>query len=511
MYSVEQRAIEAIDRANGHGVPIVWTPVKPLPENLKPVHKFNSRLLPDSLRPWVEDAAERMQAPIEFIAVSAMVSAGSLVGDRLRIRPQRETDWEEAGNLWGALIQRPGLMKSPAMDEGTQFIRRAEAKVCQDNDAAKASHAAELEKFKFEKTLSVSKAKKADSATGLKTDSDAPEPPAMRRHIVCDATVEALQYVCKDNAGGILVLNDEISGLLRKLDRDDYAADRAFYLTAWSGKSNYTYDRIGRGHVNAHVNISLLGGAQPSRIADYVRAAVKGTAGDDGFLQRFGMVVWPDEPTQWISVDRAPNTEYRTWAEAAFEKLRVLDPIAVGAVSDPFKPEDPPYLRFAPEGQEIFAKYLLELMQEITKGGLSDALTAHLSKFKKLFPSLALVLHLLDGGTGPVSGKATARALGWVKFLRSHAERLYASGTIAETDAARKILKKIKSNDLPGPFKARDIYRAGWSELDKDATYAGLSLLVDNGYVAEQHDDNTGGRPAVTYIINPEVLRCTTG
>ena len=72
--------------------------------------------------------------------------------------------------------------------------------------------------------------------------------------------------------------------LLKWLDREDNAAARGFYLTAWNGDSGYTFDRIGRG-LNLHIPalcLSLLGSTQPGRLAGYVRTALQGGAGDDG-------------------------------------------------------------------------------------------------------------------------------------------------------------------------------------------------------------------------------------
>jgi len=52
-------------------------------------------------------------------------------------------------------------------------------------------------------------------------------------------------------------------------------------------------------------------------------------------------------------------------------------------------------------------------------------------------PSLALILHLIDGVDagpgGPVSRAAAAQAAAWCEYLAAHARRLYA----AVTDAAR--------------------------------------------------------------------------
>ena len=103
------------DRMNTAEVVDIWPEPTPLPTGLPPVLPFNLAMLPDPLKPWVGDIADRMQAPVEFIAVTAMVAAGSVIGRTVGIRPQQNTDWHEVPNLWGCIVGRPGVMKSPSM------------------------------------------------------------------------------------------------------------------------------------------------------------------------------------------------------------------------------------------------------------------------------------------------------------------------------------------------------------------------------------------------------------
>jgi hypothetical protein len=69
---------------------------------------------------------------------------------------------------------------------------------------------------------------------------------------------------------------------------------RGFFLTAWNGTSSYTFDRIIRGKTYIEgACLSLLGSSQPGRVADYKRGALTGGAGDNGMVQRFGLLVYP--------------------------------------------------------------------------------------------------------------------------------------------------------------------------------------------------------------------------
>ena len=48
--------------------------VRPLPDALEPVEPLPFDALPQSLRPWVADVAERMQCPPDFVAVPLLSS-----------------------------------------------------------------------------------------------------------------------------------------------------------------------------------------------------------------------------------------------------------------------------------------------------------------------------------------------------------------------------------------------------------------------------------------------------
>jgi hypothetical protein len=99
------------------GFSMDWPEPKPLPNGLLPVGPFDMAFLPESIAPWVADIAERMQCPPDFVAVPALVALGAVIGRKIGVRPPRNSDWLEVPNLWGCIVGRPGMLKSPAMQE----------------------------------------------------------------------------------------------------------------------------------------------------------------------------------------------------------------------------------------------------------------------------------------------------------------------------------------------------------------------------------------------------------
>jgi putative DNA primase/helicase len=344
-----------------------WQDPQPLPEDLPAVPPFNFDCLPDTLHPWIQDISERMQCPPDFPATGAMIALGSVVGRKIGIRPKRHDDWMEIPNLWGGIVGRPGLLKTPALQQALVPLRRLVARALEQYEQACRDHnisdmlRAQKKKLVEDEIKKHLKDNKEEDARkeAAKHVKEASDKPVCRRYEVNDSTIEKLGELLSENPNGLLLVRDELSGHLRTLDREDRAGDRAKHLEMWDGKGELTYDRIGRGTVRISSNtLSILGGIQPDVLIAYVRETVRGGTGNDGLLQRFQLFVWPDVPKHWRNVDRWPNAEAKNEAFALFEYLDGITAEAVGAV----RPEEGiPFLRFTDDAQECFDVWRAEL------------------------------------------------------------------------------------------------------------------------------------------------------
>src|SRR5713226_8187166 len=104
-----------------------WPAPLPLSAALAEVCPFDPGLLPETLRPWVLDLAERLQVPADYPAAALIVMLAGALGRRAFIRPQRHDNWSVIPNLWGAIIGRSGVMKSPVLHAGMGPLRRRQA------------------------------------------------------------------------------------------------------------------------------------------------------------------------------------------------------------------------------------------------------------------------------------------------------------------------------------------------------------------------------------------------
>jgi len=491
-----------------------WQEPLPLPDSLLPVAAFDFALMPATLKPWAKDICERVQCAPDFVAAAIMAGLGSIIGRKLGIRPQARTDWTVTPNQWALVVGRPGVLKSPAIEAALAPIKRLAAVANEAHQADMEQHRIALRMAKLaaeegDKSARKQLAKLPGADVSHLLGTEEPETPALRRYIAVNSNAASLGELHRQNHNGLLVHRDELVSLLRSLDREDQAEAREFYLTGWNGDSSYTFDRIGRG-LNLHIPavcLSLLGSTQPGRIADYVRHAVRGGAGDDGLIQRFGLLVWPDTGGEWRDVDRLPDSTAKKEAHRVFDYLDKLDPETVGALQDTNhdgEPDGIPYLRFDERALGLFLEWRTNLESRLRAGDLHPALESHLAKYRKLVPSLALILHLANNGTGPVTERAALQALAWAEYLETHARRAYGSVTAPEVAAAKAIISRIRKGDLKREFSSREVWRPGWAMLsDREQVADALRLLVDYDWLATTTNTDTGGRPATTYIVNP--------
>lgn len=494
-----------------------WPNPTPLPNNLPPVEPFDFKLLPEDLRPWAEDICERMQCPPDYVGVAMMVGLATVIGRRIGIRPQSLTDWTEVPNLWGMIVGRPGAMKSPAIEAALSPLHHL-------GDIANQNYQEEFDEFRIKAKASKIHSEEAEkrARAEIKKTPDADiskflnveeaEEPRLKRYIVNDSSAAALGEIHRHNQNGLLVHRDELVSLLKSLDRDDNAEARGFYLTGWNGNSSYTFDRIGRG-LNLHIPaicLSMLGGTQPGRISEYVNNAIKGGSADDGLMQRFGLLVWPDVEGKWINVDRQPDNEAKRKAFEVFERLAAMQPEQYGAKQDTNwngEPAGIPFLRFLQEAGEAFLEWRTKLETRLRSSELHPAMESHLAKYRKLVPGLSLIIHLAEGGVGDVSLNATIKALAWSEYLESHARRVYASVSNPQISAAEQIIKRIKNGDIPESFAAWNIWRSGWASLsDKNNVKDALELLVELNWL-DVYEQKTNGRTATVYEVNPKVTK----
>jgi len=499
-----------------------WPKPEAISRHVVSVQPFDTSLLPESLRPWVSDIAHRMQCPIDFVAAAVVVMLGSVVGTGCAVRPKQNDNWTVVPNIWGAAIGRPGRLKSPAIAAAMTPLYRLDSLAQSEFKAAFARHqqvilgnkmTADLLKKKLTTDKSFDpKQPSADFLEFQRLSGLNIEEPKPKRFHTNDCTIESLGEMLQTNPRGILVEHDELTGLLAGFERPGREGERQGYLTAWNGTGSHRVDRIGRGNIFIeHFCASIFGGVQPDKLELYL-AEAQYNHGNDGFIQRLQVMVFPDEvPTVGI-VDQTPDT---VAADIVMKiVLRLANSIdSMGGIQD--SPAVITYYRFESKKAQLLFFHWLEALSSRIAAEDNPLMQEHLGKYRKLVPALSLIFHLVEIAADnvkpgqPIGIKSLQLATRWAAYLESHARRVYAMATDYKIQAAQLLADKITKKQLEAGFCARDVIRKGWSRLsDLDDVKAACDELEAASWIRRKpfEGKRAGRPPSPTYDINPAVF-----
>ena len=448
---------------------------------------------------WIKSAAEVKNAPVDYVALSLLSVASAAIGNARWAVPWDQ--WKEPPVLWAMLVGDPSAGKSPALDAVLDPVKEIERDLAEEYRRARSDWEGDSEIA----TLSLAQWK-ADAKAALADEGDVPakpseadagKPPVRERISITDITTEKVADLLSLTWRGLLLARDELSGWLSSMDRYNGGGDRPFWLEAYGGRS-YTIDRKNSPEPITvdHLSVSIVGGTQPERLAELL---VKTT--DDGLLSRF-MVVYPDpEPLKRPTV-RLDDTRF----ERTVSQLRSLKPYV-----DENGNRRPFYIDFSEPAASALHAFREQCREwEVDATGLFKS---HIGKMPGLVVRISNVLAHLDwaaDGTESFPTSIDAQHVGRAchlvgEHLRLHAFRAYGAADMPpEIKGAKTIASIIRREGLRS-FKARDIQQRGRTGLTT-AREVGVALdvLMDADWLRANKTD-TGGRPSVTYIVNPRV------
>ncbi len=457
-----------------------WPNAHVLSEQLPSVQPFTAEMLPPLLRVVAKDIADRMQVPLDYPAVALVLTLAGAINRRARIQPKkRDTGWVVVPNLWGGIVAPPGFMKTPVLSEATRPLARIEDQWNRDYKRAMANY----------------------------TDHNGPP---RKRLIVNDATHEKLHEIMRDNPAGVFAIRDELTGWIAELEAAGREGERAFYLSAWDGNTPHNVDRIRRGSIHVPACcLSLMGGIQPDRLRKFMSELGDSNLQEDGLIQRFQLLVWPDFDSNFKYVDRPPNVKAQRRLEQLYSAITKLDP------------QRPLKFRFGAHGQLLFVEWFECLERRIRSAQMEPALSGHIGKYRSLMPTLAALFEIAARGFEGFEGSREAwqvskenanRAIKWCTYLESHTRRIYSLKPSPEQQSAVALLGKIRDRAIgsTGFFTAREATQHGWTALTTpEQVRTATDVLAIAGWIraANLPVGSKGGRPSLRFEVNPQVWR----
>lgn len=278
-----------------------------------------------SLAQLIEDAAEAVGAPRDYVGLAVLTGGAGLIGARRLVEIWE--GWKEPGILWAALIGDPSTNKSPAIDPIRDALVRAEAKKLDEFMPLEDAFATEVATAKasrkaWERIVEIA-VQDQSPVPPMPKEAQDPKKPVRPRQWIANATLEKLARLLAEQPGGLINFSDELAGLFGSFDRyRGEGGDRAFYLELYGGRP-YRLDRVKDGSIDIpYMAVSLLGTIQPDRLNRLV------LSGDnDGLASRF-LFAWPT-PRQKMRPRASPRRELLYEAIEALSQIGFDIPLSL--------------------------------------------------------------------------------------------------------------------------------------------------------------------------------------
>jgi hypothetical protein len=483
---------------------------KTLDLTLKPVAILEDDCLPKVLTDWLRPASKVVGCPFDFLALSAIVLIGSLIGSRVRVKPLRHSDWFVVPNLYGGCVGLPSTKKTPALDETRRPILEMQASARKQYADEKADYDIEARFYEKESNALLRSAENFDDYKTSLLLLDKPEEPILRRYETNDITTPKLAHFLSENPIGILQSRDELTGWLKSLEADYDLNARSFILELWKGAISYTQARVGNGEIQiSSGTLSIIGGIQPSKLQRYIAEAYS-FDNSDGLPQRF-LFAYPDTTKRGEKPTEADYRAMQSGFNRANEICKMIveydfNGRVIGANGDQFH-----VVKFSDDAQAVVDEWQADTEAEAESLQVEDeAFSSYLYKLPKSCFAIALIFHCLENiGAGNFPDEITLetalKAIAYTEVLTTHARRVFALGENQIFALAQILVGKIKKGDLEQGFTIREVMRKQWSGLKaKDTVQDVIGLLIDYGYLRELPTSGEG-RPTVKYAFHPSL------
>lgn len=454
---------------------------------------FPTPSLPKAVSALVEESARSIGCDEAFVALPLLAVLGSAIGTTRRV--ELKPGWHAPAIVWPVTVATSGSQKSPAADVSLDHVREREDRLHEEYVSTLSAYEYEVEDY--EKARSAWRhSKKADDPAPKR-----PSEPIQRRVLVEDATIEALVSALADNPRGLLVANDELAGWLGSMGRYNGtpAADEAFFLKAYHGRSHNVSRRTGRSVHIRQAAVWITGTIQPG----VLRRALGVERRESGLLARLILAQPPRRPKKWTT-DSIGWTTREDFVHLLDRLYELQHELVAGR-------EKSKLVRLSRDAERLFKTYFEEHDRELLQLPEGD-LEAAWSKLEETAGRLALIVHetRLAAGEHVVADEIDAGSMaaaielaGWFKY---ECRRCYA--LLAESEVERAIRQaddRLAAFVIAhgGSVAVRDVIAGVRSITDAAAAERALQRLVDagRGLWIDKPTSDQGGRPTRLFVL----------
>lgn len=343
----------------------------------------------------IEELESKLGYAVDYTAATFLVAFGAAIGNTTHIGFKKS--FIENASLYCILVGKPARGKSAPLHYCLRNIFKR-------NNELYNSYLEEVEEYK-----ELEAKKKAGEEVEMIKE------PGLKVNVLNDTTLETLLQCMQKQPRGLLVVNDEIKGLIANFNRYNKGSDAETFLSIWS-HTPISVTRKTSGHFQVNQPFcSIIGGTQPD-----VLKSILGKA-ENGFSDRWLLVpLFDNEIAEWN--DFEINEDLEEKVASAFEKLFAL-PELVG-LDDCLIPN---VLELTPEARSTLISWRNDLhRQQLLANEHETYVTAH-SKMDIMVLRFALILEMIyfafgEGNGTVVDTRAVNGAIRLVDYFKRQVE-----------------------------------------------------------------------------------------
>ena len=388
----------------------LWVPPAEIDHEKGSREALPIKALPELMQEIVKRFSEAYCCPPEFAFAPLTAMIGSLIGHKLHVKPEANSDLVIAANFWAVSIGDSGAGKSPVHLRMREFFSLL-------NEDAKQKYREALKQYKARKDMetilytekranikeriinadkmpeTAAKQKLLDSLQAeLAECVRLIEKPALQRYTTNRATHAALQKTLGENDNGILMDLEELKGFINQLSGSRGSEYRSFLLECNSGFGQHDIDRLSTGTTYAsNMLLSIFATTQPSVLYPFIRNTLNGSEENDGLWQRFNILLHPEKFDEASSVSGEVDTALILKVQQLFVAISQSD--FQFSTTTSLKERT---VCLTPRAYEVYQNWWDEIVYLKENSDIHTVYENYLSKYKTLVPKLALLFEVVE-------------------------------------------------------------------------------------------------------------------
>jgi hypothetical protein len=224
---------------------------------------FPIEVFPPSIQKYIVDSSDTLNLSIDYMGCSFLWVLSMVVGNThvIEVKP----GWKENAQVWIALVGKPGIGKTPSVNQMISPLKALNIKLQKD-------YQRKMQEYSYYESL---EKKEKELAVEVKK-------PRSQQFIVGDVTLEALVDLHEENPNGVGVFKDELAGWFKDMNKYRQGSDLEFWLSCWSGQSISLNRKTSKSSFVDKPFIPVIGGIQPSIFDEFTTGVNK----ENGFIDR---------------------------------------------------------------------------------------------------------------------------------------------------------------------------------------------------------------------------------